>query len=255
MRNIEEYTNEYLKSDFELNVQVTYRRKKVLHAIKQYHPTKLLEIGCGMEPLFPHLDLSLFEKIVVIEPSEIFFKHAQNLADQMTEQKKICVINKTVEEVADQLDIEFDMIICSGLLHEIEDPKIFLTLIKRLCTKITVLHLNVPNAMSLHRLLAYEMGLIEDVHHMSERNYQLQQNQVFDAERLEKLIESVGFKVISQGTYFCKPFTHDQMQQLQKIGFLTEQMLEGLDRLVEFLPEYGSEIFMNAVLQAQNKEE
>ncbi len=45
-------------------------------------------------------------------------------------------------------------IICSGLLHEVEEPDKMIRDIFRLCGRETIVHINVPNANSIHRLVA-----------------------------------------------------------------------------------------------------
>ena len=74
MRDIDLYTKSYLNSDFEV-YQVQYRRKKVIECIKKYSPSSVLEIGCGMNPLF-HDDRLGGIKFTVIEPSIEFYKNA-----------------------------------------------------------------------------------------------------------------------------------------------------------------------------------
>ncbi len=54
MRNIENYVEKYTKAGFE-DYKVLYRRKKILEVIEKYHSKKILEIGCGMEPLFQYV--------------------------------------------------------------------------------------------------------------------------------------------------------------------------------------------------------
>ena len=53
MRDISKYVDSYVEyiKEFEF-YQVKYRRKMILEWIKNYKPQKILEIGCGMEPLF-----------------------------------------------------------------------------------------------------------------------------------------------------------------------------------------------------------
>lgn len=55
MRDIKDYTKKYDERSFE-EYQVRYRRKKVLEQIRKYHPSRVLELGCGKEPLFLYLD-------------------------------------------------------------------------------------------------------------------------------------------------------------------------------------------------------
>lgn len=59
------------------------------------------------------------------------------------------------------LEHDFDFIIISGLLHEVPDPKKLLQSIYKICKQDTLVHINVPNVYSFHRLLAYEMGCIK----------------------------------------------------------------------------------------------
>ena len=60
----------------------------------------------------------------------------------------------------------------------------------------TIIHINVPNANSFHRLLAVEMGLIENVFELSKNNVSFQQQNVFDLNKLIELVEKLDFKII-----------------------------------------------------------
>ncbi len=250
MRDIERYARNYKENLFEQNVQVKYRRKKVTQIIEQYKSKKILEIGCGMEPIFKHVNMATIDKVIIVEPAKEFAEYAKKNADLMGLATKVVVISESFEEVYKELSESFDMILCSGLLHEVESPQCLVECIKAVCAENTIFHTNVPNAFSLHRLLAYEMGLIADVHELSQSNKVFQQFSVFDLKTLEKLIVNCGFSVLDKGSYFCKPFTHNQMEQMQKYGILNNRVLDGLDRLVKYMPEYGSEIYVNAVIKA-----
>lgn len=136
------------------------------------------------------------------------------------------------------------MIICSCVLHEVERPAQLLEAIVKVCNERTIVHINVPNAYSLHRILAVESGLISDVHEMSERNNILQQTSVFDMESLTKLVESCGMECLCKGGYFLKPFTHGQMYQMLQSGIIDEKILDGLYYAGKKIRKLGSEIFI-----------
>lgn len=138
------------------------------------------------------------------------------------------------------------MIICSSLLHEVENPKEFLTEIHKASNKGTVVHINVPNANSFHRVLAQKAGLIRDLKMLSDRNLQLQQHTVFDIESLKKIVSDVGFSILESGQYFLKPFTHAQMEKMMQAEIIDEKVLEGLYEMGK--DSYGSEIYVNAVI-------
>lgn len=74
MRDIAKYAEDYLQKDFE-SYQVKYRRKLILEQIAKYKPRKVLEIGCGMEPLFLYVENVAF---TIVEPSAKFCENAES---------------------------------------------------------------------------------------------------------------------------------------------------------------------------------
>ena len=137
----------------------------------------------------------------------------------------------------------FDLIVCTGLLHEVEQPLAILNGIRELCNAETRVLLNVPNADSLHRLLGLRSGYIADTHAMTERNQELQQHQVFDRVSFQALLEQAGFAVDEMGSFFIKPFTHRQMEACLAHHIFDEKVLDGFYRLSEDLPDVGSELY------------
>lgn len=244
MRDIEKYQEEYIKKDFE-EYQVKYRRKKVLEVLDKFKITSFLEIGCGMEPLFSFLNLDDFEEITVIEPGKLFFENALELS--VGHSNVHCIQgyfgSTHIEEK------KYGMVICSGLLNELENSQEILREIKDICNKSTIVHINVPNAMSLHRLIAKEMGLISDLREKSENQIRFQQHTTYNMELLKKEVESNGFEIIESGSYFVKPFSHKQMTSCMMEGIISEKVLDGLYNMVKYMPEYGSEIYVNLRLR------
>lgn len=242
MRNIVEYTGKYLLPGFE-DYKVLYRRKKIIEILEREKAENVLEIGCGMEPLFQFMKNIRF---TVVEPSDVFYDNAKVLAEN---EERVRCIHGFFEDTVSALSENYDMIICSGLLHEVEFPERILQAIVRCSSENTVVHINVPNANSIHRRLGKAMGMLSDVHDMSRANMVMQQHNVFDMGRLEKLLANNGLAVIEKGGYFVKPFSHAQMYEMIKKGILDDKVLDGLYRLGEELPEFGSEIFVNCRLQ------
>ena len=136
-----------------------------------------------MEPLFKYLDGNEYSEYVVVEPSDIFYQNAERQANE-----KITILN--AEFGTNKIDLSkyhFDFVLCSSLLHEIPNDFQFLKSIYAVCQENTVVHINVPNAKSFHRILAKNAGLIRDEHDLTEKNIMYQQSRVYDIEALKML--------------------------------------------------------------------
>lgn len=242
MRNIEKYETEYSESEFELKHQVRFRQEKVLEILNQYRPQRILEIGCGMNSVGNvYKD---FNKLTIVEPSHRFIEKAKiDLAGNGC----IEYHESLFEECALELHRgDYDLILVSALLHEFEDPKTFLSAVKTICSEETILHVNVPNELSLHRIIAYEAKLISHLGDKSERNKKLQQQGVYHMEQLEQLVSSVGaVNVLDKGSFFIKVLTHSQLEQCLSAGIIDERILDGFYQLEKYITGFGSEIYIN----------
>lgn len=241
-RNMKAYVDAYKAIPFE-PVQIEFRRRLVLQQVKKISPESLLEVGCGGKPLF--LDLPVDTKVTVVEPAQEFANEALKLCSGY---KNVKVINDFVENIISN-DSLFDMIVLSCVLHEVEDSKSMLLALRKFCHKGTVLHINVPNASSLHRQLAFSMGLIPTFDAKSDMQTNMQQGaKVYSMSTLLDEVRSVGFELCDSGAIFVKPFTHAQMQTLVDSGFMTSEILNGFDGLAKLIPDLGSEIWINVRL-------
>lgn len=247
-RDISAYQAAYAASDFE-PTQARMRKRKLLELLSAWRPQHVLEIGCASDALFNHY--TEFERFCVVEAGPDFAALARQHARQVPGRAdRVRIVQACMEDAVPALSAErFDCILLSGLLHEVTDVQALLQAVAAVCDAHTQVHVNVPNARSLHRLLAREMGLIQDLHTLSDQQRALQQHRTFDIDSLASLCESHGFAVFERGSYFVKPFTHRQMSALQADGLLDERMLQGLYGLEKHLPGLGSEIFVHLRLK------
>lgn len=245
MRDLLRYQNDYKNQPYE-KFQVYFRKRKLIEILHKYNFENLLEIGCGLESIF--LDVVGFKKLYVVEPAEMFYLKAIK-DSKVRNLNNIYFLNATIQNSIKELtDIKFDFILVSSLLHEIERPIDFLNQIRKLCNKDTIVHINVPNAHSFHRILAKESGIIKDIAEKSESNLLFQQATVFTIDSLKKIANDTGFEIIDSGSYSFKPFTHGQMQKIIDFGILDEKVIHGLYEMEKYFPFYGSEIFINIKL-------
>ena len=245
-RNILKYTSGYL-SDYSFEKEmVHYRSKLVLDRLQYHSPQNILELGCGYE-----LQSKAFkeqggnwESWTIVEPSNKFAEIARDSG-----LKKLHIIEDFFENTTSLLKQNSapDLIICSGLLHEVCDANIFIKKLASIMDANTILHVNVPNAKSFHRRLAVCMGISNKPESQSQRNLLLQQPRVYELQTLSNDLEEIGLKVIESGGFFIKPFTHEQMSSLDQV--LNRKVLDGLDKLGRQHPDWASEIFLEAILK------
>lgn len=244
MRDLNQYSQDYSEQPYE-KFQVEFRRTQVIKSLNNFKARTFLEVGCGFEPLFCYFNS--FESWTTVEPSEIFFAAAntkKKTLDRDTE--KINILNNFFEEINEELiRAKPDVIIISSLLHEVNSPSAFLKHARSLCAPKSFVHVNVPNAFSLHRLLALEMGLITSLNELSQSNLLFQQHSVFDLNRLSHICRSSGFEIINSGTFAPKLFTHNQMDLLLKYNIICEDVIKAISRLSKYIPELGSEIYVD----------
>lgn len=245
-RRIAKYEKRYLADYGFESVMVAARQRLVLELLGRIRPRIVLEIGCGIDMLAAQVAKAglPLEQWVIVEPARRFFNAARSLRMGRT---RLDVVHGFLEESTDAIRARCarapDFIICSGLLNEIRRPDGILRSARSLLGKKGMVHVNVPNAYSLHRRLAKAMGIVRTEKQLTARNRELAQYRVFDMGGLIKLAERTGFRVVEQGGYFLKPFTHAQMEALS--GILSRKMLDGLWQLGREAPELASEIYVN----------
>lgn len=235
------YAEQYEHGGFE-TILVAVRRRQVLEAMSRGPHRRVLEVGCGLEPLFTSFEG--WDHFTVVEPSPEFANRAKVLAAGRDD---VRVVQAFFEDAAAELPSEPpDFVAVSSLLHEVQDPRRLLKAIRAVCGPETVVHINVPNVRSFHRLLALEMGLIGDLFAASELERRFQRHTRFDMYALGRMVEEEGFAVQRSGSYFVKPFTHAQMQAMLNAKIIDVKVIEGLAAMSAHLPEMGSEIFVDA---------
>ena len=246
-QRIQHYQRVYREEYGFESVLVAARQELLLDLLARHAPAVVVEVGCGADPLCERVKSAglQVDRWIIVEPADEFIEIARSAAHAAS---NLFVVSGFIEDVVGEVMALCpnppDLVICSGLLHEVPDVGKVLMAVHDLLQGGGLLHASVPNALSMHRRLARIMGLIADEKELSERNKALAQFRVFDPNSLSESVVSSGFTIEEQGGHFLKPFTHAQMQAIRPI--LTPGILDGLFRLGRELPELASEIFVNA---------
>lgn len=245
---IERYSQLYshdMNEDFEKTL-VHYRQQSILQYLAGRKPTKVIEVGCGLVLLVlaaKQIGLD-FSEWIIVEPSAQFAAAARKQTERIESVKVVEDFFESAEIALKPVAGTIDLIILSSLLHEVDDPKRMLARAFELLKSDGRIYIVVPNATSLHRRLAVAMGLIGELATPSERNRRLMQRRIFDITSLAELCTSHNFEVIDTGGIFLKPFTNEQMALCAP--HLPSDVMLGLWRLGQNMPELASEIFVEA---------
>jgi 2-polyprenyl-3-methyl-5-hydroxy-6-metoxy-1,4-benzoquinol methylase len=126
----------------------------------------------------------------------------------------------------------FDHIVATNLLHELPDPDQFLHRCAQRLVPSGMVHLSVPNPHSLHRLIAVEMGLIDDLHALSENSARLGHHRHLDRADVTELAWRAGLAVIEHRGIALKPLPNDRLAQLPG------DILRGLEGVARHFPDH-----------------
>jgi SAM-dependent methyltransferase len=234
--------------DFE-TVCLQARRQHNLAQVRALQPAQVLEVGCGPELLavqalaHPHR----IERWAVVEPAARWADAARAVA---AGEPRLAVVHDYIERAATALGALWpsgaaaDLVIVSGVIHETAEPEALLQAALHWLRPGGHLLVSVPNALSFHRLLAVQMGLIEAPEALSERNRLLGQPRVYQPADLRALVASLGLAEVALEGYLFKPFTHAQMALL--LPSLGERGVQGLIDLGRRFPEQAAEIALLA---------
>ena len=247
MKDFKKYEDEYnkhYKQKFSIEELLIKERQKVVKdTIRKFKHDSVLEIGCGKNPFFKVF--TNFEQYHIVEPVNSFIIEAKEL---VMKDNRFEFFNCTIEDSSFLEKImknRYDFIIVSSLLHEVSNPKLLLSAIKRIADKSTIIHFNVPNVFSFHRLLAVKANVINDVFEKSDTEKRFQRNNRYDMKSFKALLINSGFDIFETGTYFLKPFTSLQLEKMLSKGIVENSVIEALGMMIEFMPDMGCEMYAN----------
>ena len=174
-KDINKYWDLYSKNYSFESINLQFREKKLLEILDKYKPKNILEIGCGYNPI--SLKYQDFKNSTLIEPGQ---KPYNDVFNKIQHYPKIKIINNFFENLTNELKENlYDFIIIDGVLHEVENSNNFLKLISYLSNPKTYIYINVPNANSLHRKIALEMNIIDNIFQKSNRNKIFEQKIIY----------------------------------------------------------------------------
>ncbi|MBI2369951.1 MAG: NAD-dependent epimerase/dehydratase family protein [Deltaproteobacteria bacterium] len=128
-------------------------------------------------------------------------------------------------------------IILAHLLEHVADPVALLRRCREWLEPGGRLHVLVPNAWSVHRLIGAALGIIPDVHGLGERDHQVGHRRVYDPESLQADLRAGGLALHHLEGILLKPLPNQQM------AYLGEEVLQLLHRAGDALPLHCAELY------------
>lgn len=217
------YKTSFLEIDFRL-ADFSYR------TLKPFFRGKLgLELGPALGYMTKHL-VHDFRELHIVEGSLA-------LLNEIPEYPNVVKHHALFEEF--ETPLRFDTIVMSHVLEHVSNVDEVLRRIYTWLAPNGAFLVAVPNAQSVHRLVAVEMGLISDEYALNQRDIELGHCRVYDLNSLQDDVKKAGFTVVEKGGYFLKPLSNSQID-----SSWTSDMIEGFYNVSKYLPQFCAEIFV-----------
>lgn len=191
-----------------------------------------LELGPAQGLLTRSL-VDRFDHVTVVEGSRRF-------CDRLArEHPSITVCHALFEDftTADR----YDTIVLGHVLEHVEDPRAVLRRVRAWLAVGGVVLAAVPNARSLHRELAVELGMLQTIYELNATDIHHGHHRVYDPDQLRHDFESAGFEIELQGGYWLKTLSNAQIEATYSDELLRACMVVG-----ERYPEIAAETYVVA---------
>jgi 2-polyprenyl-3-methyl-5-hydroxy-6-metoxy-1,4-benzoquinol methylase len=170
-----------------------------------------LEIGCGAGSWTRVLCMRYTQVDVVDGSSQLLEQVASENAGAPA---TLTTHHALIEDFERAPDRVWQHIYMTFLLEHLVDPVSVLRQIGQWLTPGGMLCVAVPNADSLHRVLAFRMGLIQSTDELSANDHRVGHRRVYTRSLLRDHLQQAGYKITKELSIGLKPFTLMQMEHL-----------------------------------------
>ncbi|HQW84119.1 MAG TPA: class I SAM-dependent methyltransferase [Ferruginibacter sp.] len=228
---LNEVASQSLYTTFTNSNTILYSFKIFSRFLKQ---GKILELGPAEGLMTEHL-LKFDSNLTVIEGSTVF---AQQLKEKFP---SIKIIQSLFEDTV--LSEKFDFIVLGHVLEHVADPVVLLKIIKQWLAPGGKVLCAVPNAQSIHRQAAVEMGLLKTIYSQSEKDIHHGHMRIYNPDSFKADFSNAGYVIEKFGGYWLKPLSDKQLEESW-----TQEMLSAFLKLGESYPEIAAEIYIIATI-------
>ena len=206
--------------------------KLAYHEVRQHIKGRILELG-------PAEGIMTFEMVADgLQPDLV--EGSRTLVDKLSRDfPTLSVTNELFEDYSP--DVQYDTIVMGHILEHVLDPVEILKKYKGFLSPGGKIWASVPNANSLHRQAAVQMGILPTVSALNEADIKHGHRRVFTPEEFQNTFITAGFQILAFGGYWLKPLSNFQIEQTW-----TSQMVEAFCALGRKYPEIAGEMYVVA---------
>lgn len=168
-----------------------------------------LEVGCG-KGLWTEVLCERYDTVDVVEGSEELL--AQVVERCRGRRAKLTTHGVLVEDFAPAEGRTWQHVYMTFLLEHLADPVSVLRRMKHWLAEDGSLFLAVPNANSVHRVIAVRMGLIRTADELSDNDRRVGHRRVYTPGLLRSQVEQAGFEVAEEKPIGLKVVSLRQME-------------------------------------------
>jgi SAM-dependent methyltransferase len=230
----EEDLDQYVANYTDFNDWLIRERYALLRRF--FRGTTCLELGPATGEGTAYL-LDHFDSVVSVDGSQ---QVVDNLAKRFPDGRlrAVCAYFEKL-----RLDEAFDTVVLAHVLEHVDDPAGVLAVARRALRPTGVMLIDVPNAMSLHRQIGVEMGLLDAVTDLHEGDLSIGHQRVYTPAAFRAEVEAAGLRIEHFGGVFIKVLSNAQCATA-----FSDQQLRALLAIGERFPEIAAEIYAVARL-------
>lgn len=188
----------------------------------------VLELGCATGRMTARL-VAAEVSVLGVDRADDYVARAEERGLPMT---RFVVADVEAHLAADRR--RYHHVVATNLVHEVDDPQAFVAGAASRLRPGGLLHLTAPNPRSLHRLVALEAGLIDDLGATSARGLALDTRRSLSADDLVALGTAADLRLHQRSGICLKPLPNEAMARLDAI------VLEGFARAARHAPDLAA---------------
>ena len=231
------------------NISGNYESEKLAGANELYHiyvrdslipqegGESALELGCG-KGLWTKVLCERYDSVDIVDGSGALLEKV--LLENRNCRANVKTHEALVEDFIQAADSKWQHIYMTFLLEHLHDPVTALRKIKDRLSGDGCLFVAVPNADSLHRIIALRMGMIESTGQLSENDKLVGHRRIYTLKLLREQLTAANFRITEEKTVGLKPLNLGQMEDW------SDELVKAFCKSGDLTPDNGAYITMKA---------